>query len=131
MWNKIKLIIWLAILLVVAYFVSMNTTPNVSVNILPNLKTPEIPLALVIIVSIIIGAVLILLFAITDWIAYKIDKMKMGRKLKQLEKELKKCREENQQKLEQIKKLEGEIELLKSEKNITVKPQQEEESGTV
>ncbi|WP_457638914.1 lipopolysaccharide assembly protein LapA domain-containing protein [Persephonella sp.] len=131
MWNKIKLIIWLAILLAVAYFVSMNTSPNVSVNILPTLKTPEIPLALVIIVSIIIGAVLILLFAITDWIAYKIDRMKLGRKLKQTEKELERCRQEIHKKDEEIKKLEGEIEVLKSEKNITVKDQTEESSGTV
>ncbi|NPA16720.1 LapA family protein [Persephonella sp.] len=127
MWNKIKLIIWLIILLAVAYFVSMNTSPSVSVNILPTLKTPEIPLALVIIVSIIIGAVLILLFAITDWIAYKIDRMKLSRKLKQNEKELEKCRQELQKKEEEIKKLEGEVEILKNEKNITVKTEEKEE----
>jgi len=127
MWNKIKLIIWLIILLAVAYFVSMNTSPNVSVNILPTLKTPEIPLALVIIVSIIIGAVLILFFAITDWFAYKIDRIKLSRKLKHTEKELEKCKQNLQEKEEEIKKLKGEIEILKNEKNIAVKTEEKEE----
>jgi len=128
MWNKIKLIVWLLILLAVAYFVSMNTTPNVSVNILPTLKTPEIPLALVIIVSIIIGAVLILFFAITDWISYKIDKIKLNRNIKQLSKDLDNCKKEIQEKNEKIKKLEGEIEILRNEKKISIK---EDESGSV
>ncbi|WP_293446114.1 lipopolysaccharide assembly protein LapA domain-containing protein [Persephonella sp.] len=130
MWNKIKLILWLVILLAVAYFVSMNTTPKISVNILPTFKTPEIPLAIVIIVSIIIGAVLILLFTITDWIAYKIDKIKLSRNIKHLENELEKCRFQINQKEDQIKKLEEEIQILKNEKNITVK-QEEEEGGTL
>lgn len=129
MWSKIKLILWLIILLCVAYFVSMNTTPSVSVNILPNLKTPEIPLALVIIVSIIIGALMIIIFAITDWIAYRIDKLKLQRNIKNLEKELDKCRKEIQQREEQIKKLEGEVELLKSEQKISVK--EEGEGGSL
>ncbi|WP_456464893.1 lipopolysaccharide assembly protein LapA domain-containing protein [Persephonella sp.] len=130
MWNKIKLILWLVILLAVAYFVSMNTTPKISVNILPTFKTPEIPLAIVIIVSIIIGAVLILLFTITDWIAYKIDKIKLSRNIKHLKNELERCRSQINQKEDQIKKLEEEIQVLKNEKNITVK-QEEEESGTL
>lgn len=128
MWNKIKLILWLVILLAVAYFVSMNTSPSVSVNILPSLKTPEIPLALVIIVSIIIGAILILFFAITDWIAYKIEKMKIKRNLKLAQKEVEKCRKELKEKEETIKKLEGEIEILKNQQNINVR---EEESGAL
>ncbi|WP_457634877.1 lipopolysaccharide assembly protein LapA domain-containing protein [Persephonella sp.] len=130
MWNKIKLILWLVILLAVAYFVSMNTTPKISVNILPTFKTPEIPLAIVIIVSIIIGAVLILLFTITDWIAYKIDKIKLSRNIKHLENELERCRSQIKQKEDQIKKLEEEIQVLKNEKNITVK-QEEEEGGAL
>ncbi len=130
MWNKIKLILWLVILLAVAYFVSMNTTPKISVNILPTFKTPEIPLAIVIIVSIIIGAVLILLFTITDWIAYKIDKIKLSRNIKYLKNELENCRSQIKQKEDQIKKLEEEIQILKNEKNITVK-QEEEEGGTL
>ena len=129
MWNKIKLILWLVILLAVAYFVSMNTTPKISVNILPTFKTPEIPLAIVIIVSIIIGAVLILLFTITDWIAYKVDRIKLNRNIKHLKNELEKCRSLIKQKEQQISNLEEEIQTLKNEKNITVK--QEEEGGTL
>ncbi|WP_457626153.1 lipopolysaccharide assembly protein LapA domain-containing protein [Persephonella sp.] len=87
------------------------------------------PLALVIIVSIIIGALMIIIFAITDWIAYRIDKLKLQRNIKNLEKELDKCRKEIQQKEEQIKKLEGEVELLKSEQKISVK--EEGEGGSL
>ncbi len=131
MWNKIKLILWLIILLAVAYFVSMNTSPKVSVNILPTLKTPEIPLALVIIVSIIIGAILILIFTITDWISYKIDKIKLNRNIKSLEKEMEKLKKQLETKEETIKKLEGEIEILKNKQNITVKKDEEDKSGSV
>ncbi|MDQ7056802.1 MAG: lipopolysaccharide assembly protein LapA domain-containing protein [Persephonella sp.] len=130
MWNKIKLILWLIILLAVAYFVSMNTTPKVSVNILPTLKTPEIPLALVIIVSIIIGAVLILIFTITDWISYKIDRIKLGRNIKNLEKEVERLKKQLEEKEQTVKKLKGEMEVLKNKEKITVK-KGEEESGTV
>ncbi|MBK3332753.1 DUF1049 domain-containing protein [Persephonella atlantica] len=130
MWNKIKLILWLIILLAVAYFVSMNTSPKVSVNILPTLKTPEIPVALIIIVSIIIGAVLILIFTITDWISYKIDKIKLNRNIKSLEKEVEKLKKQLEEKQQTVKKLEGEIEILKNKEKITAK-EGEEESGTV
>ncbi|WP_297454567.1 lipopolysaccharide assembly protein LapA domain-containing protein [Persephonella sp.] len=121
MWNKIKLILWLIILLAVAYFVSMNTSPNVSVKILPTLQTPEIPLALIIIASIIIGAALIIIFAITDWIAYKIDKMKLSRNLKSTEKELAKCRQQLEEKDKKIEELKIELEVMKNKENITVK----------
>ncbi|WP_029521182.1 lipopolysaccharide assembly protein LapA domain-containing protein [Persephonella sp. IF05-L8] len=121
MWNKIKLILWLIILLAVAYFVSMNTSPNVSVKILPTLQTPEIPLALIIIASIIIGAALIIIFAITDWIAYKIDKMKLSRNLKSAEKELAKCKQQLEEKDKKIEELKIELEVMKNKENITVK----------
>ncbi len=130
MWNKIKLILWLIILLAVAYFVSMNTSPKVSVNILPTLKTPEIPLALVIIVSLIIGAVLILIFTITDWISYKIDKIKLNRNIKSLEKEVEKLKKQLEEKQQIVKKLEEEIETFKNKEKITAK-ETEEKSGTV
>ncbi|WP_457641044.1 lipopolysaccharide assembly protein LapA domain-containing protein [Persephonella sp.] len=126
MLNKIKLILWLIILLAVAYFVSMNTQPSVSVNLLPTYKTPEIPLALIIIISLILGAVLILIFTITDWIAFKIEKLKLKKQINSLEKNIKKCKEEKNKIIEENKKLKEEIELLKAKGNISVKEVTEE-----
>ncbi|WP_456402479.1 LapA family protein [Persephonella sp.] len=121
MLNKIKLILWLIILLAVAYFVSMNTQPNVSVNILPTYKTPEIPLALIIIISVILGAVLILIFTITDWFTFKIEKLKLKKEISNFEKKLKKCEEEKEKIAKEKEKLKEEIELLKAKENIKVK----------
>ncbi|WP_457623765.1 LapA family protein [Persephonella sp.] len=121
MLNKIKLILWLIILLAVAYFVSMNTQPNVSVNILPTYKTPEIPLALIIIISVILGAVLILIFTITDWFTFKIEKLKLKKEISNFEKKLKKCEEEKEKIIKEKEKLKEEIELLKAKENIKVK----------
>ncbi|WP_457622600.1 LapA family protein [Persephonella sp.] len=126
MLNKIKLILWLIILLAVAYFVSMNTQPSISVNLLPTYKTPEIPLALVIIISVILGAVLILIFTITDWISFKIEKLKLKKEISGLEKSIKKCNEEKEKLNEEIKKYQEEIELLKAKQKVTVKEITEE-----
>lgn len=90
--SKIKLILWLIILLLTAYFVSMNTQPQISIKLLPNYETPQIPLAIVIILSVVIGAFLILIFTITDWIAFKFEKLKLKRKMSSLEKDLEKCK---------------------------------------
>jgi uncharacterized integral membrane protein len=131
MLNKIKLILWLIILLAVAYFVSMNTQPSISVNLLPTYKTPEIPLALVIIISVILGAVLILIFTITDWVSFKIEKLKLKKEISNLEKNIKRCSEEKDKLNESIKKLQEEIETLKSKQNVAVKEVEVKEDGTL
>ncbi len=107
--HKIKIVFWLIIILVVAYFVSMNTQPLVSVNLLPEYKTKEYPLALVIVASMVVGAFIVLLFTVIDWISYKIEK----RKLKKL---LQECEKEKSHLKDEVLKLQGEIEALKEEK---------------
>lgn len=99
--GKIKLIIWLVILLLVAYFVSMNVEPQVSIRLLPTYKTPEVPMALIIIFSMIVGALVILIFTITDWISFKIEKLKLKRQINLLKSDLETCQKK-------IKKLEEE-----------------------
>ncbi len=125
MLNKIKLVIWLIVLLLVAYFVSMNVQPSLSVKLLPNYQTPEIPLALIIIASMILGAVLILMFTITDWISFKIEKMKLKRQISSLEKQLKNTESEKEKLKEEIERLQGEIEVLKAQEKISVKKEVE------
>lgn len=127
MLNKIKLILWLIILLAVAYFVSMNVQPTISVNIMPNLKTPELPLALIIIISMIFGAILILFFTITDWFTFKIEKLKIKRKLNLTKDELEKCKKENQNMKNEIENLKRELEIEKNKKTITVEENKNEE----
>ncbi len=116
MLGKIKLVFWLVLLLVVAYFVSMNTEPKVSVNILPpDIRIENIPLALVIIFSMILGGLLILVIAITDWFAYKIEKLKLKRKLNLLTYDYENCQKENKKLSEKNTKLKTEVDTLKNQ----------------
>ena len=88
MLNKIKFIIWLLIILVVAFFVSLNSEPKISIKLFFNYQTVPLPLSLIIIGSIILGAILILIMAITDWISFKIENLKYKKRIKSLEKEI-------------------------------------------
>ncbi len=124
---KIRLIIWLIILLAVAYFVSMNTEPTVSVKLLPTYSTPELPLALIIILSMILGAVLILMFTISDWFLFNVEKLKIKRQLNLTKYDLEKCSQKKKELEEEIKKLQEEIELLKKEEQIKVEEVKKEE----
>ncbi|GAB6072378.1 hypothetical protein JCM14244_07550 [Venenivibrio stagnispumantis] len=98
MLSKIKLLFWLIILLLVAYFVAMNSQIQVVVNLIPGYQTMPLPLSLVIIFSIIIGAVLVLILAITDWINFKLEWMK-------IKKEMEKLRLENENLKSQLDKI--------------------------
>lgn len=80
MLSKVRLILWLIILLLVAYFVAMNTG-NVSVNLLPGYQTVPLPLSIVIIFSVIIGIILALTLTITDWIRFNIERSKLNKRL--------------------------------------------------
>ncbi|MGC9006181.1 MAG: lipopolysaccharide assembly protein LapA domain-containing protein [Sulfurihydrogenibium sp.] len=86
MLNKIRFIIWLVIMLLVAYFVSMNST-SISVNLIPGYQTVPLPLSIVIIVSLIIGAILAVIFTIGDWIKFKLEIKKLKKQLENCEKE--------------------------------------------
>lgn len=86
MLSKIRLIIWLFILLIVAYFVAMNTT-SVSVNLIPGYQTIPMPLSVVIIFSVVIGAIFALTLTIGDWIKFKMEVNKLNKQLQNCEKE--------------------------------------------
>ncbi|HEV09641.1 MAG: DUF1049 domain-containing protein [Sulfurihydrogenibium sp.] len=86
MLNKIRFIIWLVIMLIVAYFVSMNST-SISVNLIPGYQTVPLPLSIVIIVSLIIGAILAVILTVGDWIKFKLEIKKLRKQLENCEKE--------------------------------------------
>ncbi|MEZ0322931.1 MAG: LapA family protein [Hydrogenothermaceae bacterium] len=87
MLSKLRLIIWLFILLIVAYFVAMNNT-TVTVNLLPGYQTVPMPLSIVIIFSVIIGSILAIILTIGDWIRFKIENSKLSKQLKDCQQEL-------------------------------------------
>ncbi|WP_028950058.1 LapA family protein [Sulfurihydrogenibium subterraneum] len=86
MLSKIRFVIWLIILLLVAYFVAMNTT-SVSVNLIPGYQTVPMPLSIVIIFSAVIGAIFALTLTIGDWIKFKMEISKLNKQLQNCEKE--------------------------------------------
>jgi len=108
MLSKIKLLFWLIILLLVAYFVAMNSQIQVVVNLIPNYQTVPLPLSLVIIFSIIIGAILVLILAITDWINFKLEWIK-------IKKEMEKLKLENENLKSQLNKINNEKQEIKSQ----------------
>jgi|ADKJ01.1.fsa_nt_gi Uncharacterized integral membrane protein len=86
MLSKIRLILWLFILLIAGYFVAMNNI-SVTVNLLPGYQTVPLPLSIIILMSIIIGAILAILIAIGDWIKFKIEISRLKKQLEICEKE--------------------------------------------
>ena len=108
MLKKFKFAIWLIIILVVAYFVSMNSEPKVSIKIFFGYQTIPLPLSLIIIGSAILGALLILILAINDWLIFKMEKIKLSRHISELENKLKNCEQEKE-------KLSIELNLLKND----------------
>ncbi len=94
MLSKIRLIFWLIAILIIAYFVSINSEPRISITIFPNVKTQPLPLSLIIVGSLILGTILILIIAISDWIVFYLEKAKLKKKIKSLEKDLDNLRKE-------------------------------------
>lgn len=80
MLSKIRLILWLIILVIVAYFVAMNNT-IVTINLLPGYQTVPVPLSVVIILSLTIGAIIALVFTMGDWIRFKMEKSRLSKQL--------------------------------------------------
>lgn len=81
MLSKIRLVFWLFVIVLVAYFVAMNNS-IVTINLLPGYQTVPIPLSVVIVLSLAIGAIAALIFTIGDWIRFKVEKSRL---LKQLQ----------------------------------------------
>jgi putative membrane protein len=81
MLSKIGFILWLFILLIAGYFAIMNNT-SVTVNLLPGYKTVPLPLSIIILISIIAGAIPAILIAIGDWIKFKIEILRLKKQLK-------------------------------------------------
>jgi uncharacterized integral membrane protein len=97
MLSKIRFILWLFILLIVGYFVAMNNI-SVTVNLLPGYQTVPLPLPMIILMSIVVGAMLAILIAIGDWVKFKI-------KISRLKKQLEICEKEKESlKMDSLKK---------------------------
>jgi Protein of unknown function (DUF1049). len=88
MLSKIRLILWLFILLIAGYFVAMNNI-SLTVNLLPGYQTVPLPLSIIILMSIIVGAILAILIAIGDWIKFKIEISRLKNSLKFVKKKRK------------------------------------------
>ncbi len=129
MLNKIKLFFWLIIILAVAYFVSVNTEPKVSVKLLPNYQTPEASISLVAVISMVVGAFIVLIFTVIDWFSYKMEKRKLKKQLAHLEEDLNKCRKEKEELEKEIEKLTKEKAFPENESLNLEK--EEEENGTL
>lgn len=100
MLGKIRFIIWLFILVIVAYFVAMNNL-SISVNIFPGYATIPLPLSVVIVISIVLGAILTLIITIGDWIKFKIEISKLKKQFEECEKERKSLISKTNEKFEQ------------------------------
>jgi uncharacterized integral membrane protein len=88
MLSKIRFILWLFTLLIAGYFVATNNI-SVTVNLLPGYQTVPFPLSIIILISIIIGAMLAILITIGDWIKLKIEISRLKKQLEICEKEKK------------------------------------------
>ena len=83
-----RLIFWVAIILLVAFFVIFNVEPRVEVHVLPGKTLENIPLALVIIVSFIAGLLTGVLLALSQVIKHRLELRKLRKEKEKLEKEL-------------------------------------------
>lgn len=100
MLGKIRFAVWLFIMVVVAYFVAMNNI-SVSINLLPGYETIPLPLSVIIVISIVLGAILTLIVAIGDWIKFKIEIAKLKKQIEECEKERKSFISKTNEKFEQ------------------------------
>ncbi len=135
---KLRIVLWLIIIAFVAYFVSLNMEPKVSVNILPNIKTPAYPIGVLLVFSMVVGAVIVWALSTIDWINQKIERRKLKREVEELREELSKCKKENEELKEKLDKLEGlrspldEVKIEETEKSLEKEKTKEvEESGSL
>jgi len=83
-----RLIFWVAIILLVAFFVIFNVEPKVEVHVVPGKTLHDIPLALVIIVSFVVGLLCGVVLSLSQIIKYKLETRKLKKEKEKLEKEL-------------------------------------------
>jgi putative membrane protein len=69
-----KLILWIIFLLLVVFFVVFNVEPKVTVHLLPGVALENIPLALVIIVSFVLGLLFGLSFFLVQMLKRSLRK---------------------------------------------------------
>ncbi len=68
----LRLILWIVILLAVVFFVVFNVEPKVTVHLFPGVTLENVPLALVIIVSFVLGLLFGLTFALFQMLKRRI-----------------------------------------------------------
>ncbi|MCD6489645.1 MAG: LapA family protein [Thermodesulfobacterium sp.] len=73
----IRLIIWIIITLSVVFFVVFNVEPKVQVHLLPGVTLENIPLALVIIISFILGLLAGMILFLGQIIKYQLELRKV------------------------------------------------------
>ncbi len=85
----IRLIIWIIITLSVVFFVVFNVEPKVQVHLLPGVTLENIPLALVIIISFILGLLAGMILFLGQIIKYQLELRKTRKeKLTETKKEI-------------------------------------------
>jgi len=80
----IRLIIWIIIILLIVFFVVFNVEPKVNVYILPGVTLENIPLALVIILSFILGLLSGMILFLGQIIKYQLE-LRKEKKRKNIE----------------------------------------------
>ena len=104
---KLRIVLWLIIVAFVAYFVSLNMEPKVSVNIISDIKTPEYPIGVLLVFGMVVGAIIVWALSTIDWINQKLEKRKLKRQVEELKAELNSCKKENEELKDKVDKLEG------------------------
>ncbi|GEM_PF-710777 len=84
----VRLVFWVAIILLVAFFVIFNVEPRVEVHVLPGKSIQDIPLALVIIISFVAGLLSGVILSLSQIIKYKLEGRRLRKEKEKLEKEL-------------------------------------------
>lgn len=77
-----RLLAWLLILVFVLFFVVFNFEPKVVVTIFPGVYLENVPLAVVIIISFILGLLLGLMIAFIQILKYKLQLEKLSKEIK-------------------------------------------------
>ncbi len=73
----IRLILWIIVILLVAFFVIFNVEPKIKVHLLPGITLEDIPLALIIIISFILGLLSGIILFLGQLIKYQLELRKV------------------------------------------------------
>lgn len=69
----LRLILWIIIVLLIAFFVIFNVEPKVQIHLFPGITLENIPLALVIIISFILGLLSGMILFLGQIIKYQLE----------------------------------------------------------